>query len=138
MPFRQPARCILRAGARRVAGNSKLHFVFPPTQVSVCLTFRFTTLQTSELDSVEPVKIRGLRLLRILINLSFQNSIYRKLFRGLTQQEQDAKFGTIANVILIVATFTLTSQGFESQFQKDVNAHLKRSNFLMNLKAALK
>lgn len=42
---------------------------------------------------------------------------------------KDAKFGTIANaIILFVAIFTLTSQGFESKFRRDVDAHLSRSN----------
>ncbi len=42
---------------------------------------------------------------------------------------QDAKFGTIANVIiLMVATLTLTTQHFESQFKGDVKSYLKRSN----------
>ena len=42
---------------------------------------------------------------------------------------QDAKFGTIANVIiLIVATLTWTTQRFESRFKKDVQTHLQKSN----------
>lgn len=41
---------------------------------------------------------------------------------------QDAKLGTVANVIiLIVAVFTLTAQHFESQFKADVKMHLERS-----------
>ena len=42
---------------------------------------------------------------------------------------QDAKFGTVANVIiLIVAVFTLTAQHFESRFKADVKMHLEGSN----------
>ncbi|MEQ8361346.1 MAG: hypothetical protein RH948_00670 [Cyclobacteriaceae bacterium] len=41
---------------------------------------------------------------------------------------QDAKFGTIANIIiLIVALFGWTSQHFESQFRMDVNTNLNKS-----------
>lgn len=44
---------------------------------------------------------------------------------------QDARFGTIANVIIIIAAIlTLTTQHFESQFKEDVSMNLQRSNAL--------
>lgn len=44
---------------------------------------------------------------------------------------RDAKFGTIANVIiLLIAVLSLGSQHFEAQFKKDVLTNLKRTNHI--------